>query len=110
MASGVPGSEDRCTSPGDALRCKARTEMAYGFDNELITERYDGHAYAGSFFSLAKRPSLIRGFRTGGFLVLFEEEHNFLKIKKSVGQSCWTVNLSTYSIIKVKQPKRSSNA
>ena len=79
--------------PGDALRCKARTEMAYGFDNELITERYDGHAYAGSFFSLAKRPSLIRGFRTGGFLVLFEEEHNFLKIKKSVGQSCLTVNL-----------------
>ena len=26
--------------PGDALRCKARIEMAYGFDNELIAERY----------------------------------------------------------------------
>lgn len=26
--------------PGDALRCKTRIEMAYGFDNELIAERY----------------------------------------------------------------------
>ena len=26
--------------PGDALRCKARIEMAYGFDNELIAEQY----------------------------------------------------------------------
>lgn len=26
--------------PGDALRCQARIEMAYGHDNELIAERY----------------------------------------------------------------------
>ena len=26
--------------PGDALRCKARIEMAYGHDNELIWERH----------------------------------------------------------------------
>lgn len=26
--------------PGDALRCKARIEMAYGHDNELIAERH----------------------------------------------------------------------
>ena len=26
--------------PGDALRCKARIEMVYGIDNELIVERY----------------------------------------------------------------------
>jgi hypothetical protein len=28
--------------PGDALRCRVRTEYLYGHDNELLTERYTG--------------------------------------------------------------------